>query len=174
MSTLVTEAGSALSWLTKLLAEAEEVSDEQFKKFVGRLEPAEHGEQTFDVPREIANLLVFGGDLTVETERAARRHIADHIAGLGEEDESHTQEQCKRIQVDASFISHKVLMLKSLFWVTIWEHMEQPAKNFSIRKCEDTLVLVEINREEPNMDDLPGILLGTVEGGLGLLAKLFR
>lgn len=173
--TQATAEGTTFSWLTGLLAETnEKVSDEEFKKFLAHTKHVENGEQVSEVPKEIANLLVYTNQLTREMEKTARRHAAEHIASFGEDDEDHSPDQCARIRADESFVGHKVNMLKSLFWVAIWEHLERPSKNFCVRRREDTLVVVEIKREELGLEDLPRLVVGTLEGGLDLLSRLFR
>ena len=162
-----TAESTTLSWLPGFLAKAQEVSEEQVTKFMAGIELALDDEKVFEVPAEIRNLLIYNCLLTMEMNKANQKHIATHIVNFGEEDTDHSSEQCDSLQADVSYLGHKVKTLSSLVWVAIWEHLERPSKNFSMKKLgETTLVVVETHsKNDFDLENLSDLVIGTIRGG---------
>lgn len=178
--TQATAEGTTFSWLTGLLAEANEgVSEEQFEKCLKSLDAVADGEKAYELPREVANLKIYAGKLMADLEEQGRRHIANHIVGLDKEDDH----SCEVFHTDVSWKARKADLLKNLFWLGVWEYLGKPSKNFLLKSKDNVMVAVEYNRkndldgegntEDPLRDLFRGGAL-VIEGGLDLLSRLFR
>lgn len=177
--TQATAEGTTFSWLTGLLAEAnEKVSEEEFKKYLEQMDTVSDGEKVYELPREIAALMVYAVKLMTNLEKQGRRHIADHFMGLDEDDDH----QCSDFHTAMTWDLRKAQALKNLFWLGVWEHLGKPSKNFSIGKNGNGMVVVEYKEkndagENIGDDFIRDLFHGgalVVEGGFDLLSKLLR